>query len=81
MFRQYAEKIPSVEAFPSTPQESLSESVKMLSQVAREAGVWLIGGTSYVYPVTFLLFLTFAPFGLLRSPPPSLPLSLFLPMI
>lgn len=44
MFRQYAEKIPSVDSWASTPKESLAESIKMLSQVAKEAGVWLIGG-------------------------------------
>lgn len=44
MFRQYAEQIPAVSSFAATPKESLSESVAMLSAVAREAGVWLIGG-------------------------------------
>lgn len=44
MFRKYAEQIPEVTKFASTPKESLSESVAMLSSVAREAGVWLIGG-------------------------------------
>ncbi|KAL7417247.1 carbon-nitrogen hydrolase [Mrakia frigida] len=44
-FRSYAEVIPSIEDFPSTPAASLSESVAMLSAVAKEAGVWLIGGS------------------------------------
>lgn len=42
-FREYAERIPAV---GSTGEEGEGETVKALREMARSAGVWLIGGES-----------------------------------
>jgi hypothetical protein len=44
-FPKYAEKIDYVSGKEYDTQKSESESVKMLADVAREAGIWLIGGS------------------------------------
>ena len=43
-FPQYAEKIGYTPGKPYNVQTSESESVKMLSEAAKENGTWLIGG-------------------------------------
>ena len=42
----YAEKIGYVPGKPYNAQQSPSESVQMLSSVAKEIGTWLIGGAN-----------------------------------
>lgn len=43
-FPNYAEVIGYTPGKPFKAEESASESVKMLSATAKEAGVWLLGG-------------------------------------
>lgn len=43
-FAEYAERVPEVGAQQGA--QGLEDSTKVLSELAKEAGVWLIGGTS-----------------------------------
>lgn len=54
-FPQYAEKVGFTPGKEYDVARSESESVKMLSAAAKEAGVWLIGGDYYLSRALSLL--------------------------
>lgn len=58
-FREYAEKVPEV---GSTGEQGEGETVKAMREMAKEAGVWLIGGESW-FSIHLLDSVIYTPLG------------------